>query len=774
MKLQHDRFGQILRASLPRPLFLTEEELDGKWREALPELSGHLPAPYPVFGLDEENIVAWGYPILISEGMRRLHRQLEGLVGREMEYRLLDNPEDDDRAKVLVAREGYGQSLERVFENTLLNDYGRGLVEVFLLYLSSDIQSTLAVIPRLIRARSAGARSALGIRRQLASNLGGQIVRAASAAADRVRRLADAAATSESSPLLRLLCQDPLLLVENRLSVAPSRLASLLPSRTHGDVEQLLTKSRDIVERLREVLRARPDVWGIVRVVCGPSFDPLGAHAGLEPRLLDLIGESGLLPGLELGGDDLERLQRLGKWLKALEFVAALRESVLSVESRTKDGWAIRLPNRRVDVAASTRPYDFASYGVVDSAVYRFGLIYDLTNFTAVLERVRQTGRNAEEKALQFMYIFQRRAEEIRERRRLNFEKFMGDGAFFSARRALRILAAACEIQQAYDRLRRQGFPFDQGVRIAVNAAEYRLLPMGGAMRGAADYEFFGHGIVELARMTTGKSTQQLEEMADLLVHGGYDPEQVDGFLAPLVASRGQVDTAGKRTYQVALDSRGELVNEGIVLTVPFVQALEEEMGSFPVWVADRDGLSWLVLKLGTVGPRVLAVGLRLLGVARLKGLAPMELVEAMPWPQNGTAPQSYERDDSLLDTLRKLARSEESSRDELECENSDDLVLEDMVVACFQEPNGCRQWVFGRYREIDDMLLQALKIPLKVPASEEDLPLEMWLFRNRSDLARVYDTLMKESSGVATPLGQLRQRPGFQAWFLAAPHRSP
>ncbi len=774
MTPQFDRFGQVLRSGLLRPLFLTEEELDGRWREALPELARHLPPPYPVFGLDEENIITWGYPVLVSEGMKQLHRQLEGLIGREMEYRLLNNPGDDDRAKVIAAREVFGRSLVRVFENTLLNDYGRGFVEVFLLHLSSDIQQTLAVVPRLIRARTAGKHSAAGIRRQLASNLGGQIVHSAAAAADRVRKLADASAASESSPLLRLLCQDPLLLVEERLSVAPTRLALLLPSREHGNVEGLLAKSRDIVERLRDVLRVRPDIWGIIRVVCGPSFDPLGAHAGLEPRLLDLIGESGLLPGLDLDGEELDRLRGLGRRLKALELVAALRASVLQVESRSEGGWVIRFANRKVEVAASTRPYDFASYGVVDSAVFRFGLIYDLTNFTAVLERVRQTGRNAEEKALQFMYIFQRRAEGIRERRRLKFEKFMGDGAFFSARRALRILAAACEIQQAYDQLRRQGFPFDQGLRLAVNAAEYRLLPMGGAVSGAADYEFFGHGIVELARLTTGKSTQQLEEMADLLVHGGYDPDEVEGFLAPLVATRGKVEKAGDRRYQATLDARGELVNEGIVLTMSFVEALEKEMHSFPTWVGDLDGLRWLVLKLEIGKTNVLAVGLRMLGVARLKGLEPMELIEAMPWPHQETAPQTYEREGSLLDTLRKLARLGDVSRNDWESEEDPVQVPEDLVVACFREQGGRRNWVLGRYREIDDMLLHALKVPLEPADTEDGPPLEMWLFHNRLELADAYDTMMHEASGVATPLGRLRKKIDFQAWFLAAPHRSP
>ena len=49
-------------------------------------------------------------------------------------------------------------------------------------------------------------------------------------------------------------------------------------------------------------------------------------------------------------------------------------------------------------------------------AEHRFGLVYDLTNFTAILEEVRKKGPKAEEKALQFMYIFQSRLDEIRRR----------------------------------------------------------------------------------------------------------------------------------------------------------------------------------------------------------------------------------------------------------------------------------------------------------------------------------------------------------------------
>ena len=107
-------------------------------------------------------------------------------------------------------------------------------------------------------------------------------------------------------------------------------------------------------------------------------------------------------------------------------------------------------------IAKTTRPYDFTAPGVVDSAVRRFGLIYDLSNFTTVLEEIRKEGRMAEERALQFMYIFQNRLEAIRLRRRLTFEKFLGDGAFYTSRRAMRVIAAACEIQHVYEHLRKR------------------------------------------------------------------------------------------------------------------------------------------------------------------------------------------------------------------------------------------------------------------------------------------------------------------------------
>ncbi len=766
--LRGDRFSQILQSRLIRPRFLRKDELEGRWRQTLPDLA-RFPEPFPIFNADEETVLAWGYPVYKSEGMRRLRSQLERQVGRELEYLRLEKSDTDDRRKLLKGREGITESLEKAFLNAMLNDYGRSLVEVFVLWLSADIQHLLSAVPQFLKRNSGSGLDTNGTVRQLASMLGSLMQKAVTQAGDRVRNLSETTQRTKSLPLFDLICRDPILLVEEMLPLSPQRMSFLLTSRSLGDVESLLSLSRGVGTRFQEILRRRPDWRGIVRHVCGPDFNPTGPDAALEPRFLDLVETVGLSVDLDLDGESIERLQRLGLRLKGLEFAATLRKGILSVDRSVDGGWEMASGGRRTVIAASSRPYDFAAHGVVESAVFRFGLIYDLTNFTAVLEEVRKAGRSAEEKALQFMYVFQSRTEQIQIDRRLTFEKFMGDGAFFSARRAARTLTAACEIQRAYDRLRHEGFPFDKGLRIAVNAAEYRLLPMRGADAGRPTYEFFGHGIVELARLTTGKSTREVSQVAELLVHAGYAPEHVEEFLRPLIEARVKKTGQASRPYAATLDDHGELINEGIVLTVSFVEALGQELGPGPLWEGEADGLRWLVLNVDPGGQKPLLVGIRLLGVARLKGLAPVELVEALPWPEKGLPPlRRMKHSSDLVDALRRVGGLEPGDDDSPEIRT----ISEDLIVVNFTEPSGMSRWILGEYRSSDDVILHGLHIPLVVPPDAG--PIEMWLFRSRFDLAGMYEVLRRESSGVARPMSQMREQKDFNVWFLAAPHRSP
>ena len=91
---------------------------------------------------------------------------------------------------------------------------------------------------------------------------------------------------------------------------------------------------------------------------------------------------------------------------------------------------------------------------------------------------------------------------------------------------------------------RGRDFHSTAGMRIALNYGKYRLLPIESA-GGEQRYEFFGHGIVELTRLVTGKTSQEIDEVKTVLVSRGYDPEEVDRFFAP-VAHQTAVQLADK------------------------------------------------------------------------------------------------------------------------------------------------------------------------------------------------------------------------------------
>src|SRR6185369_15407797 len=111
----------------------------------------------------------------------------------------------------------------------------------------------------------------------------------------------------------------------------------------------------------------------------------------------------------------------------------------------------------------------------------------------------------------------------IAQRHLLQFEKFLGDGAFYTTRRALRLVRAAIEIQRFYSEMKRKGFAFNKGLRIALNFSYYRLPPLkAGADESDRITEFYGPGIVELSRLTTGKANKEIEEIASFLIARGY------------------------------------------------------------------------------------------------------------------------------------------------------------------------------------------------------------------------------------------------------------
>jgi len=766
-----DALQRVLDEDLTRPLHLTRAEATGGWRDLFPDLASSLPLPYPIYGRDEDRVVALGYPVVISPAIRQLRHELERQQELEVEYRVvLARGGRGDKAKVMAQRERYLRAMTSLFENVLLNDYGRRLPEVLLLFHSCDLAAVAQRAGVVARRLDPDVERRLGdvLRHELAAVFADLLQRAALAATERLRGLARAPLQLTPSPLLAVLCRDGMLLTETAIPTDLSQLRGYLRSRLHQDVNLLSGACQRAADILTELPLRRPDLLTALELSAGVDLKPLNPRVFLQPRLLDALVATGLTRQLGFDDDRLRLLREVGLRLKRHELLATLRRRVLVVEAQ-EGGPVLGGRSPVVEVAPSTRPFDFGTPGVVESSVRRFGLVYDLSNFTAQLEEVRKKGRAAEEKALQFMFVFQNQLEEIRRRRRLTFEKFLGDGAFYSARRAVRVVAAACEIQAVYDQLRRSGFPFDQGLRIAMNYGTFRLLPMMSES-GEQRFEFFGHGIVELVRLTTGKSTREMEQIAEFLVHSGFDPGAVDAFLAPLAGARGGRDGDSDRPYRASIDPRGELVNEGIVASLPFVEALEREILGKTPRLLEEGGTRWAAFPGEAGGWATSAVpgfALRYLGVVRLKGLQPLELAEIRPCEPLTPDATELSMRHGLVALLRGLATEGGDGERER-------AVPEDLVVATYLEPGGERRWLFGEYRAGDDIVLHAIEVALRPPELAPGESLETWLFRNRSELLRLYEGLRREVGGVSQPLAGLRQHEGYQACFLAAPHRSP
>ncbi len=768
-------FQRVLTEDLRPPAYLTPEEVRGGWRDLFPELAACLPAPYPIFGTDEERIITYGYPILISEGIWKLRRELDKLVLLETKHRMGGPGGGTTKDHVAAQRDRYERATTTIIENVLMNDYGRGLNEVFLLFHSGDVVRSLGQVPKQIQLNwpKAGRDVAEETRQFITGVFGELIQRAAVRAIESLRRLAEGPSGIRISPVLTAVCNDQLLLCESQAPASLERLSGYFRYRLKQDPRAFIAACENALRRLADLIRRHPEIGSLLSTSGAGKMRLDQVSTLLDPALLNALESAKLTSTVNLSTKQVKFLRELGLRLKSFELLSTLRRRIQPMERR---GSQLLLAGAAsaTAIAPSTRPFDFASPGVVESLVRRCGLVYDLTNFTSVLEGVRKEGPAAEEKALQFMYVFQNRLDEIRRRRVLNFEKFLGDGALYSSRRAVRVLAAACEIQLVYDHLRSSGFPFDQGIRIALNFGTYRLLPMVNRGTGPLRFEFFGHGIVELARLTTGKSTRELEEIAEFLVHAGYDPDKVDSFLAPLAGARSGHGAAGTRRYVVTIDSRGELINEGVVLTAAFLEELDKDLEGVPVGVIEFDGIDWATFPLDDKDPDTIHVGLRLLGVARLKGLSPQELVEAVVWEELPSKPRSVGVVRNLLQTLRRVATT--PSEDD-GCEGAEEPetdIPEDLVVVTYEREKTHREWVFGMYRDSDDVVLNAVHLPIQTPELGHDEALETWLFRNRHELARLYEGIRRNTAGAPTPLSSLRGFDGFLACFLAAPHRAP
>jgi len=633
--------ADLLLERLSRGLFNFLRPEPEAIRRAVPDLGAVLPRPQRIFLEDEMATPLVGFPLLRTAAYADLIASLERYLELEEEAQCayLTRVAFDSNAY----RQGWlacKQRFAHVIENTTVASHGQNYPAVLWLDMSLVLARWLKEVPKRVLRRdlSLGREHGDAIKYRVLFKV---LERMVNLTYDIVQRLAVEDEKGEEDlfpPLLDRMRDNVLIFTEDHVSPDLSELSSYFRG-------YLQTDGRQFRQRL-----AATEAW--YRATAG--HDPLLAAA--LPKLLGieipegspraalaqagfarfLANHAGYDAGRLLNPQDVELWEGLLAKLKEFEVFHALRRMAVPLETEGEDlvsrdrsantTWVGGPPVLRV--SDTTRPYDFMAPLVVDPLVHRFGLVYDISDFSATLMLLGRSEAAALDRAFRFMVLFQRRINKLAASRRLTLEKYLGDGAFFSGRRAHSMLLVAVNLQRIYRQAVADGFPFDRGLRVALNFGHYRMLPLAeesGA--GAARYEFFGHGLVELSRLATGKATRDLEDVKMHMITQGYPEGTVNKFFAPLLRRSAElVDREEeRRSFYAYINANHVLINEGIVATEDFVARL----GTFGAMQLATEGRRrYIVLGLESEGAAALRVGVRKLGAGRFKGLGKLPVFE--------------------------------------------------------------------------------------------------------------------------------------------------
>jgi hypothetical protein len=641
--------------------------VDGAMDQLLGGLFGEgaqlLPTPYKIFFADESEPPLEGFPVSESIALRELDTRLDRWIDDEIAWLLKRSDGIRATTQSLAA---YAQQAVKLAENALLSSLLADYHAIFWLAHSADAARQFSSIPRRVGIVDAQTARVQGdeLKYRIFSRWTAEMRRQIEALAERV----SAALGGEEERRIRffrLMTDNVLIFTDEFIGPDLRELRSFATGYLQVDFNHAIDDLGRLERAARETAARDPFLAAALRLLRG-SATPLRRAMLFEPETRRLLTEHP-----EIGRTiPSERRQTIDTLTRHVAGFAVLHQLRRAIQWTTMNAAGEVVPlDRRRDVVYSrtTRAVDFGRPGVVDPMVYRFGLMYDITAFSETLGEIARSGRRGEVTSYRQMLHFQRSVLAITERHRLQFEKFLGDGAFYTSRRALRMIYAAADIQRFYSAMRRRGFAFDRGIRIALNYGYYRLLPMK-ASHDPSDQgvEFYGPGIVELSRLTTGKATKEIEEFQEFLVASGFDLHEVQSFFSPLARpGRPVAPAALQREFYAHLDTSGHLVNEGIVASRELVEQLASELAEARVQLhsATAPWARYIVFEspLEDAG----FIGLRLIGRVALKGLGRLEIFEIVPFEpaEVPRAPLAGEPGD-LLTLLRQQFHESQGAGD--------------------------------------------------------------------------------------------------------------
>ena len=693
------------------------------YQKSLEEIFGRsvslLPTPYKIFPADETQSPTLGFPLAETPAIKELDAKLDRWLTEEVSWQVSRNTSVKEKAQ--LALNAYIGPLIKVAENAMMSNLLNDYHAVFWLAHSFDLARQFASIPRRVTQIDAQAGRTQGDALKYRI-----FARWSTETRDQMTQLAAKGAAildgeeQRALQFFRLLQDDVLIFTEEFIGADLRELRSFVSGYLRRDFQQyrdgfekLRTVTADLMQKDRTFRAALP-LFGVT------GEQPITTALILDSRFQTFVFDHPSVQNV-INREDREQFALIARRVREFAVLNQLRRGIVPM-SVASDGSIISADKRSgVSFSRSTRPMDFGKQGVVDPLIHRFGLIYDISNFSETLGNIRRGGRKEEVSSYRQMLLFQRKLESIAQRHGLVFEKFLGDGAFYTTRRAMQLLRAAVEIQRYYAEMRKKGFAFNKGMRVAVNFGYYRLLPMKGSGPGERINEFYGPGIVELSRLTTGKANKEIEEFASFLVAHGYDQTKVQTFFAPLAKGVDVIDhTQHAREYYAYVNANGHLVNEGIVASMPLLQELSNELvteGQQLFRVKTAWG-SYIAFDPALAGIEYL--GVRILGNVSLKGLDDLEVGEVVPFGAAEVeaiplaAPESFER---LL--RRELHQTDggggySEGFEEVDGETTHERLVPTEIVICVR-PNGGQETgevLIGEWDPLSDDVRNPVRLP--------------------------------------------------------------
>lgn len=650
-----------LTARADAATFLLPGELERTIEELFPR--DVLPEPTKIFPADETQPPMLGFALLETNVIRDLDAKLDRWLSDEVVWQVARSPTAKEKAQLSLT--AYLTPLSRIAENALLSNVLNDYHGVFWLAHSFDLARQFSSVPRRVSIvdSAVGKQQGDALKYRIFARWATETREAISQISARAAQTLDGE-EQRALQFFRLLQDDVLVLTEEYIGPDLRELRSFITGYLRRDFQTF----RDGFERLRAVtteLLAKDRTFRSALPLFGANPEQ-GITLAL---LLDARFQTFLFdhPSVQntLSREEREQFQLITRRLREFALLNQLRRAIQWM-TVTSDGRVVSSDKRTVVAySRSTRPMDFGSAGVVDPVVHRFGLIYDISNFSETLGNIRRGGRKEEVSSYRQMLLFQRKLESIAARHLLQFEKFLGDGAFYTTRRATRLVRAAVEIQRFYSEMKRKGFAFNKGLRIALNYGYYRLLPMRAGADGDRITEFYGPGIVELSRLTTGKANKEIAEIGSFLISHGYETSKVHQFFAPLARGVDVIDhTQHAREFYAYVNASGHLVNESIVGSFALLQELSAELSNEGqrLFRLRAPWATYIGFEPAVSG--VEYVGVRLIGMVQLKGLENIDTGEIAPFAPGEVEATPLDANEG--ETLVMLLRQEYHQRDDM------------------------------------------------------------------------------------------------------------